>query len=425
VSWLDWLGELSYPAVRGVGPVRRDVLIRNCYLNPVTSGRYRAHFTRAGFRVVDCPPLTGAGKNSADIHIVIDVLDLLVHPTWFDEVVLFSADADYTPVMLRLRAHDRRTVIVTSGPSAPAFRAACDHLVAEDVFIDEALTPGVAPVDDLDAGGAAGAESVGGGEARPDLRRRIAAAVIDVVTASDQPVVLAHAAQTVRDRVGHELERWAGAGSFKKLLTGLDLPGLVISPQPPSYIYDPTRHTLPSLTIRQSAVDAGAAEDDDLLFRVAQVTDLPRLTTAGFRVLYEQLVAEVDENGFQRTPTSRAVRDRCVEAGEPISRAAVNFVLTGLAYAGRTPRPGDDAAGLAAVFTENALRLCENARMELSAAEMAALRGRINPWEPVDEGSALAGASAPADAGAEFGGEVEGGLVGFDVEVGEGGGEGP
>ncbi|MBX6390471.1 MAG: NYN domain-containing protein, partial [Frankia sp.] len=137
-GWLGWLERLTYPAL-GTGNVRRDLLIRYCYLNPVSSSRYRAHFTRAGFHVVDCPPLTAAGKNSADIHMVIDVLDILLHPTRFDEVILLSADADYTPVMLRLRAHDRRTVIITSGPSARAFRAACDHVVGEDTFIDEAL----------------------------------------------------------------------------------------------------------------------------------------------------------------------------------------------------------------------------------------------------------------------------------------------
>src|SRR5262249_12910658 len=114
-------------------------------LNPATSGRYRADFTRAGFQVVDCPPLTGAGKNSADIHIVIHILDLLTHPTRFDEVILMSSDADYTPVMLRLRAHDRRTVIIAGGPSAAAFRAACDHVVDVDTFIDLALSTPATP----------------------------------------------------------------------------------------------------------------------------------------------------------------------------------------------------------------------------------------------------------------------------------------
>jgi uncharacterized LabA/DUF88 family protein len=79
-------------------------------------GRFRPFFTRAAFRVVDCPPLTTRGKNSADIYMVLDILDALEHPTSFDEFILLSADADFTPVMLRLRAHDRRTVLLATGP---------------------------------------------------------------------------------------------------------------------------------------------------------------------------------------------------------------------------------------------------------------------------------------------------------------------
>ena len=57
----------------------------------------RHHFLRAGFEVVDCPPLTAQLKNSADIRMVMDVRDILTHDTYFDEFVILSADADFTP----------------------------------------------------------------------------------------------------------------------------------------------------------------------------------------------------------------------------------------------------------------------------------------------------------------------------------------
>src|SRR5258707_1221011 len=50
-GWLSWLERLYYPAL-GTTDFRRDVLIRYCYLNPVSSARFRAYFTRAGFHVV-------------------------------------------------------------------------------------------------------------------------------------------------------------------------------------------------------------------------------------------------------------------------------------------------------------------------------------------------------------------------------------
>ena len=113
--------------------------------------------------------------------------------------------------------------------------------------------------------------------------------------------------------------------------------------------------------------------------RVCRVTDIPRLTPGAYRVLFEELIAEVAERGYTRNGTSREVRNRCAERGEQVGRNAINFVLTGLAYIGRTPRPEDTATDLASVFAENAVTLCANARLELSAEEADLLRRWIAP----------------------------------------------
>src|SRR5438477_4271946 len=115
--WLRWLAAGAH-AVQSRGEAGgqgdpRNVLLRRCYLTPNRFGDYRPFFTRAGFIVVDCPPLTGMGKNSADIVMVMDILDALEHQTRFEEFLVFSGDADFTPVLLRLRMHDRRTAVLT------------------------------------------------------------------------------------------------------------------------------------------------------------------------------------------------------------------------------------------------------------------------------------------------------------------------
>jgi hypothetical protein len=103
--WLQWMREDMGQVVPDASEeTSREILIRACYLNPVTFGRFRPYFTRSAFRVVDCPSLTSRGKNSADIYMVLDIVDTLEHSTYFDEFILLSADADFTPVMLRLRA---------------------------------------------------------------------------------------------------------------------------------------------------------------------------------------------------------------------------------------------------------------------------------------------------------------------------------
>jgi hypothetical protein len=139
--WLAWFakGEHGEPSAQDGGSPGRTILLRRCYLNPHSFGAFRPYFTRAGFSVIDCPALTGRGKNSADIVMVMDLLDALEHKTRFDEFIILSGDADFTPVLLRLRAHDRRTVVVTNALTAAPYRAAADISVHQDDFIEEAL----------------------------------------------------------------------------------------------------------------------------------------------------------------------------------------------------------------------------------------------------------------------------------------------
>ncbi len=139
--WLEWLERgLPAPAAEN-GVIRpRSILIRKCYPNPDAGfRRYRSFFTSAAFSVIDCPSMTRAGKNSADIYMVMDILDTLNHRTAFDEFIIFSGDSDFMPVLLRLRAHDRRTTSLAIDFMPPAFRAACDRVISEEDFIEDAL----------------------------------------------------------------------------------------------------------------------------------------------------------------------------------------------------------------------------------------------------------------------------------------------
>jgi len=142
VRWLRWLEETvelsNCPPSPAEGP-RRRILIRRCYLNPQSFHRSRPFFIRAGFEVVDTPALTAQGKTSADVQMALDMVDTLNHTTRFDEFIVFSGDADFTPVLRKLREHDRRTVVLATGPTAAAYRSVCDLVVDEERFVEEAL----------------------------------------------------------------------------------------------------------------------------------------------------------------------------------------------------------------------------------------------------------------------------------------------
>ncbi|WP_307844520.1 NYN domain-containing protein [Actinotalea solisilvae] len=129
------------------GDFSRRFLIRSCYLNPSAFSQFRPNFTRAGFSVVDCPSLTQQGKSSADINLVLDAVDALAASTHYDEFVILSADADFTPLALRCRAADRRVTIITAGPAASAYRAVADTVVTADELAELVRDP------DADAAG--------------------------------------------------------------------------------------------------------------------------------------------------------------------------------------------------------------------------------------------------------------------------------
>ncbi len=153
-SWLEWFRLGRHAVAPGVEdraadrgdsagsgqPVEpRRILLRRCYLNPDKFRRHRTSFVRAGFTVHDCPPLTTRGKNAADLWMTVDILDAIAHPTGFQEFIILASDADFTPVLLRLREHDRRTTLVNDKLMAGALRAACDVVVPQDRFMAEAL----------------------------------------------------------------------------------------------------------------------------------------------------------------------------------------------------------------------------------------------------------------------------------------------
>ena len=124
-NWITWLeGGLD-----ATSALSRQFLIRAVYLNPASFGTVRGIYTRAGFRTIDGPPLTSAGKNSANIYMMLDIVDALQSGTRNEEFMIASADADFTPVLHRLGAQDRRTTLLTAGISAAAYRSVSNSYV--------------------------------------------------------------------------------------------------------------------------------------------------------------------------------------------------------------------------------------------------------------------------------------------------------
>ncbi len=238
--WMNWLiKSLEMPEPVSPGAKRR-VLVRRCYLNPQAYQRFRPSFNLAGFEIIDCPALTSEGKTSTDINMVLDIVDLLQHETRYDEFIVFSADADFTPVLRKLRRWDRRTTVLAIGFPSAAYRASADLLIDQDEFVRNALifeeSPVLPPTEVLPSGPSAS-------ECKQLALQLIQQAVQEATT----PVSLARIASLLLNRIeGLDASSWAGLGSFRALIDSLRLDPLVVCWESGGTIRDPQRHALPA-----------------------------------------------------------------------------------------------------------------------------------------------------------------------------------
>ncbi len=245
----------------------RRIVLNRCYGNPVPRRNshdnstdmnsfpfVRHHFLRAGFEIIDCPPLTAQLKNSSDIKMVMDVRDFLTHDTRFEEFIILSGDADFTPVLHRLRAHARHTVIFSNDFTAAPYRAIADAEIKESHLLSAILEPSqlgdsAAPEISISAKPAnkLSADRPSASEERPPvdrIRAEIIAAVVTSVRRAGGPVPLEALAERTTRALGHDRTvgtSWAGAGSFLELLRRGLPDDIRLTGEPPYLAYEASR----------------------------------------------------------------------------------------------------------------------------------------------------------------------------------------
>jgi uncharacterized LabA/DUF88 family protein len=114
-------------------------------------GRYRddvAEFHRHGVELIDIPQSKASGKNSADIRMVVDALDLCYAKEHIDVFALLSGDSDFSPVVHKLKENDKR--VIGSGVKSSTSNlliASCDEFIYYDDLVRAAERPKPEPKD--------------------------------------------------------------------------------------------------------------------------------------------------------------------------------------------------------------------------------------------------------------------------------------
>ena len=106
------------------------VIFRRAYCDWSRFKEAKTHLHEFGVELVEVPPSTRAGKNSADMRLVIDALELCYAREHIDTFVIASGDSDFVPLASKLRENDKYVIgIGVKQSTSPVFVKACDEFI--------------------------------------------------------------------------------------------------------------------------------------------------------------------------------------------------------------------------------------------------------------------------------------------------------
>ena len=113
--------------------------------------RFRAHtqsLHEHGIELIEIPRRATSGKNSADIHLVVDAMDLSWSKAHIDTFVIVSGDSDFSPLVAKLKENGRHVIgLGMKESTSPLLANGCDEFIYyEDLEHDTAAaTPDAKP----------------------------------------------------------------------------------------------------------------------------------------------------------------------------------------------------------------------------------------------------------------------------------------
>ena len=434
-SWLKEIetGGLITPSSSGEAGFQRRLVLNRCYGNPVPrrNGKdnatdmhsfpfVRHHFLRSGFEIMDCPPLTAQLKNSSDIRMVMDIRDLLEHETYFDEFIILSGDADFTPILHRLRSHARRTVIFANDYTAAPYTAISNGEIRETDLIHFLMEGNVSLKSEADTAEAA-ADSQETAPTLDQIRKEIVDEVIRAIHESDKPVPIAFLADKAQKSIGHEKTvgtNWAGYGAFRIFLAENLPDSFELTETPPYYVLDPNRHQIPGGNTAQSFEKSALPQEppslptqnepvavhlkpeqpgfqqpeafqepvpeqpqigqqdrgislQDSISRIHQASKAPPLAPPDYALIFNLLAQELTENGLSGAQTINNIVTRAAQHQKMFRHEDIQFILDAVSEADPWFEQGASAELFAGRFRNYVIAACRQAGLQFSLDELS------------------------------------------------------
>jgi uncharacterized protein (TIGR00288 family) len=118
--------------------VKGSIVVKRAYCDWDRYKEFKAAMHEAAFELIEIPHVRMSGKNSADIRMVVDALDLCYTKEHVDTFVIVSGDSDFSPLVSKLRENDKEVIGVgVKKSSSDLLINNCDEFIYYDDLVRE------------------------------------------------------------------------------------------------------------------------------------------------------------------------------------------------------------------------------------------------------------------------------------------------
>ena len=205
--------------------LKGSIVVKKAYCDWDRYKEFKATMHEAAFELIEIPHVRQSGKNSADIRMVVDALDLCYTKAHVDTFVIISGDSDFSPLVSKLRENNKYVIgIGVKDSTSDLLSANCDEFIFYDDLVREQEAKKKQAAKKAPAKPAAGAAKPNEAKGEEDKRQEALDFIVETVEAliaergSDEKIWGSMVKPTMQRRKPGFTESAYGYRSFKELM---------------------------------------------------------------------------------------------------------------------------------------------------------------------------------------------------------------
>jgi uncharacterized protein (TIGR00288 family) len=116
--------------------LKGNIVVKKAYCDWDRYKQFKPAMHEAAFELIEIPHIRQSGKNSADIRMVVDALDLCYTKSHLDTFVIISGDSDFSPLVSKLRENNKLVIGVgVKQSTSDLLIANCDEFIFYDDLV--------------------------------------------------------------------------------------------------------------------------------------------------------------------------------------------------------------------------------------------------------------------------------------------------